>query len=296
MHILSATQFTPPFIDALFEHTMNIEKYPHCFHGVLRGKILLNVFFEPSTRTSLSFESAMKQLGGDVINFNHSVSSMIKGESYEDTIRTLATYGHIMALRDPEVNNIHVASTMLKMPLINGGNGSGEHPTQALLDLYTIYKTFNSINDKKIMFVGDVKNSRTVHSLINLLHLYPTNQIFFMCYDNCEPEMEFLERINRIHDKPCEVINLQTDFSDIDVVYCTRYQRERVQKDGEQKCVIDVEFMRRLKPDAIVMYPLPRNSEIDPRVDNDKRCVYFEQMRNGVELRKVLLLKCFDKW
>ena len=173
MHILSASQFNKTFIDKLFEFSYQNTNFSS-FQQSLQGKILLNVFFEASTRTSLSFETAMKQLGGEVISFNQNVSSMIKGESYEDTIRTLAIYGDIMILRDPNINNLQIASSKLKIPLINAGNGSGEHPTQALLDLYTIYIRFNNINEKNILFMGDIKNSRTIHSLIQLLHLYPS--------------------------------------------------------------------------------------------------------------------------
>jgi aspartate carbamoyltransferase len=298
MHILSASQFNKTFIDKLFEFSCQVVKFPSFFKKSLKGKILLNVFFEASTRTSLSFETAMKQLGGGVINFNQNVSSMIKGESYEDTIRTLEIYGDIMILRDPNIENLQIASSNIKIPLINAGNGSGEHPTQALLDLYTIYKRFNNIENKNILFMGDIKNSRTIHSLIQLLHLYPSNNIHLWCYNNCEPDEEIVNRINKIHNKPCIIINDENyDLSNIDVVYCTRYQKERVQNNEiTNNLIVDKNFMKRLKPDAIVMHPLPRNNEISPEIDNDTRCVYFEQMKNGVEVRKALLLKCFNIW
>lgn len=301
MHILSATQFTRPFVDKLLEFTLELEKFPLRFQNSLKGKILLNVFFEPSTRTSLSFESAMKQLGGEVINFNKNISSMVKGETYEDTIHTLANYGHLMVLRDPSVNNVQIASALLKIPLINAGNGSGEHPTQALLDLYTIFKKFHDIENKKILFIGDIKNSRTIHSLIQLLHLYPSNQIYLWSYENCQINEEFIEKINNIHTKPCIIVeNGMVDLSQIDVVYCTRYQKERVQMQEQEECVknpfIDNDFMKQLNRNAIVLHPLPRNNEIDPSVDDDRRCMYFQQMKNGVEMRKSILLKCFNMW
>ena len=297
MHILSASEFNKTFIDKLFEFSSLTITFSS-FEQSLRGKILLNVFFEASTRTSLSFETAMKQLGGEVISFNQNVSSMIKGESYEDTIRSLAIYGDIMILRDPNIDNIQIASKIVKKPLINAGNGSGEHPTQALLDLYTIYKKFDNINNKNILFMGDIKNSRTIHSLIQLLHLYPSNNIYLWCYNNCEPDEEMINRINKIHNKPCIIIKDENfDLSNIDVVYCTRYQKERVQNnESTNNLIVDKNFMKRLKSDAIVMHPLPRNNEISPEIDDDKRCVYFEQMKNGVEIRKALLLKCFNIW
>ena len=297
MHILSATQFNRTFIDKIFEITDEIEKYPSQFKEILNGKILLNVFFEPSTRTSLSFETAMKQLGGEVINFNKNVSSMIKGESYQDTIRTLEIYGDLMVLRDPNIENLQIVSNLIKIPLINAGNGSGEHPTQALLDLYTIYKNYN-INNIKILFIGDIKNSRTIHSLIQLLHLYSSSEIYFWPYNNCEPDQEFINKINNIHKNPCILIDDDYDFSIFDIIYCSRYQKERVQTDklNDNNKIINIDFMKKIKQDAIIMHPLPRNDEIEPLVDNDKRCIYFEQMSNGVKVRKSLLLKCFGFW
>lgn len=292
MHIISSTQFTRDFINKIFDIARDMELHPSFYEKSLQGKILLNVFFEPSTRTSLSFEYAMKQMGGEVIAFNQSVSSMMKGESYEDTIRTLACYGDIMILRDPNKTHIYMASRLLNIPLINAGNGAGEHPTQALLDLYTIYKAFKQIENKHILFIGDVKNSRTIHSLIELLKLYPKNQIYIWPYVNCEPSHEFMDA-----NKSCIYISSRDyDVSKMDVIYCTRYQKERSEGSNihETHTVINKSFLQKLKPSAIIMHPLPRNDEMDPEIDDDKRCVYFDQMRHGVTIRKALLYRCLN--
>ena len=285
MHILSAQQFSKNFISDLFEFAEDIETYPLKYANLLQGKILINAFFEASTRTSLSFECAMKQLGGDVITFNKEVSSLQKGESFEDTIRTLECYGDIMVLRHPIKNNIEIAKELLNIPLINGGNGSGEHPTQALLDLYTIYKRFKTLENKHILFIGDIKYSRTIHSLIQLFRLYPSTKIYLL---PCGKH-ELIDNT--------EIVDENVNLSIFDVVYCTRYQKERVEEgiiDNYKEIIVNIDFIKKMKPQGIVMHPLPRNNEIDTSVDNCHKCVYFEQMRNGLQIRKALLLKSIN--
>ena len=283
MNIISAESFSRKFLQDLFDFSLDIESHPMDYANLLRGKILINAFFEPSTRTSLSFECAMKQLGGNVITFNEEVSSVKKGESFKDTIRTLECYGDIMVLRHPDKEKVKIASKMIKIPLINGGNGSGEHPTQALLDLYTIYKRFLSLENKHILFIGDIKNSRTIHSLIKLFELYPATKMYLLPYTKCEPI------------KNTQIVDETVDLSLFDVVYCTRYQKERVhESEVRDEFVVDMDFINRMKPDRIVMHPMPRNTEIDPSVDNCDKCVYFEQMRNGIPIRKALLLKTLN--
>ena len=292
MHILSASQFNKTFIDKLFEFSSRTITFSS-FEQSLRGKILLNVFFEASTRTSLSFETAMKQLGGEVISFNQNVSSMIKGESYEDTIRTLAVYGDIMILRDPNIDNLQIASKIVKIPLINAGNGSGEHPTQALLDLYTIYKKFDNINNKNILFMGDIKNSRTIHSLLDLLKFYPKIKTYLLAYYGLESEVNLLKQDSTILSREDEI-----DFNQFDVIYMTRLQKERELDDSQSKSadfIIDKLFLRKLKKDCIIMHPLPRNNEIDPEIDDDERVYYFKQMENGVRIRKTLIYMILNK-
>ena len=269
------------------------------------GKILINVFFEPSTRTSLSFECAMKRLGGDVINFQKDASSLKKGESYEDTIKTLSNYGDIMVLRHPEIGKVSLASELIHIPVINAGDGAGEHPTQAILDLYTIYKKFgNNFDTKKVLFVGDIKNSRTIHSLIYLINLYPEMKIYILSYPGLEPEDQLLEKISKIHKQPKENIVFSVDnidYSLFDVVYITRLQKERGPgrdggglRDVPPSFIMTNELANTMKEDAIIMHPLPRNREIDPEVDNNHRCYYFKQMKYGVNVRMAIIFSLID--
>lgn len=256
------------------------------------NKILINAFFEPSTRTSLSFESAMYRMGGKVINFNKDSSSILKGESCEDTIKSLSNYGDIMVIRHPEKGFIEEMSNKLDIPVINGGDGDGEHPTQAILDLYTIQKRFD-LNDRiNILFIGDIKHSRTIHSLIELLTLYPRTKINIMPYNDKEPDQEILFKISLEHIQHSDDIIIRKEdcnFNEFDIIYVTRIQKERSHTIENQDVIIDNNFMTCLKPNAIVMHPLPRNAEISPEIDQDKRAVYFEQMKNGVFVRMAIL-------
>ena len=279
------------------------------------NKILVNAFFEPSTRTSLSFESAMYRLGGKVITFNKDVSSLKKGESIYDTLKTLENYGDIMAIRHPDKNLIDdiTNSDFLKIPIINGGNGAGEHPTQALLDLFTIYEKydydFNNIKKLKILFIGDIIDSRTVHSLINLLHLFPEINIHILPYNSkTTASNELLISISQIHNQDINSIIINENkikWNEYDVFYCTRYQSERkffydqIDDNSEnneinQKIIINKNNIKKMKDDAMIMHPLPRNNEINPEVDNDKRIYYFRQMENGVYIRMAIISKLLE--
>lgn len=267
---------------------------------VSNGFVLMNAFFEPSTRTSLSFEAAMKKLGGNVINLNISASSKSKGESDEDTIKSIENYGDIMVIRHPEKGFVEKVSSDSKIPVISGGDGNGEHPTQALLDLYTIYKHSNDffINQSSflnILIIGDIKHSRTVHSLVDILKHYPRMKITLLPYYDREPDDNFVYNIalqhNQIYDDIVIRNKDECDFSLYDIIYTTRLQKERenMSKNSSNDIIIDKEFMTKLKEDAIVMHPLPRNHEINTEVDTDDRCVYFEQMKNGVFTRMAVL-------
>tara|TARA_Y100000389_G_C17454944_1_gene517476 strand:- start:1192 stop:2127 length:936 start_codon:yes stop_codon:yes gene_type:complete len=300
--LLSSVDLSVIEIQELFDIANNIKN--QSFEKI-NNKILVNVFFEPSTRTSLSFECAMKRMGGNVINFQKDTSSLKKGESFEDTIKTLSQYGDIMVLRHPQVGKVSSAKCLIDIPLINGGDGSGEHPSQALLDLYTMYKHFGSEFEKKtILFIGDIKNSRTIHSLLMLIHKYPNMKIHFLSYSGLEASPELIERISIIHnqDKSSIVINKMTLEYDtfvhnlFDIVYVTRLQKERLE---DIECVntdfvISNEFANKLKDDAIIMHPLPRNNEILREVDNNSRCYYFKQMKYGIDIRMALILKLFN--
>tara|TARA_Y100000389_G_scaffold148109_1_gene147140 strand:+ start:13804 stop:14520 length:717 start_codon:yes stop_codon:yes gene_type:complete len=233
----------------------------------------------------------MKRLGGNVINFNKDISSLKKGESYEDTIKTLSNYGDLIVIRHPQIGKVSEASSITTKPVINAGDGEGEHPTQALLDLYTIYKHFGPNYDtKKILFVGDIKNSRTVHSLLLLIHLHPNMKIYFYPYPGLGPEDYLLDKISFVHQQPKEyiTINSNIDWEIFDVVYVTRLQKERSHK-GVCNFTMTNEMANKMKDSAIIMHPLPRNEEIHPDVDKNHRCHYFKQMEYGVLVRMCLI-------
>ena len=258
----------------------------------MKNKILVNAFFEPSTRTSLSFETAMYRLGGNVITFNENVSSIKKGESFEDTIKTLSTYGDIMVLRHPEIGAVEKASKISNIPIINAGDGSGQHPTQALLDLYTIYRTFPELKNLNILFIGDIEKSRTIHSLVEIFTLYPRNKLHFLAFNNCLPNEDILYNISLNHEQNIDDIIIQPDQLDIslyDVVYVTRLQKERHFSSVESNFILTPEMVSKMKEKSIIMHPLPRNKELPTTIDMDKRTVYFEQMKYGVYIRMALL-------
>ena len=276
--------------------------------NIFNDKILINAFFEPSTRTSLSFESAMYKLGGKVISFSKDVSSLKKGESINDTLKTLENYGDLMVIRHPDKNLLDniTKSNLLNIPIINGGNGAGEHPTQALLDLFTIYEKYNysfdNIKKLKFLFIGDILDSRTINSLINLLHLFPTIQIYILPFnDKTVASNELLISISKIHNQNINsiIINQNNiEWKNYDVFYVTRYQKERKffydmeeETNINDNIIINNLNIKNMKNTAMIMHPLPRNDEIDPEIDNDKRVYYFKQIENGVYLRMAIITK-----
>lgn len=287
--MLSCKNLSKPFVESIMRNAMNLNKVAMLEY--YKGRTLVNAFFEVSTRTSLSFESSMYRLGGNVMTFNKNVSSISKGESDEDTIKTLENYGDIMVIRHPKKGFVQEMAKRCNIPVINGGDGDGEHPTQALLDLYTIYKKFPLLSNLNILFIGDIKHSRSIHSLIDLLKLYPSNKIYFLPFINRGLEINNVYNIGLNHGQNVEDMILTKDTVDIskfDVIYCTRMQKERCY-DGECDIIIDKHFMENAKADSILMHPLPRNIEISIDMDNDKRSVYFEQVKNGVEIRTALI-------
>ena len=298
MSILSCRDWTPQRIENLFQKADSIYQKSDIN---LQNKILINVFFEPSTRTSLSFECAMKRLGGQVINFQKDTSSLKKGESFEDTLRTLSQYGDLMILRHPQPGQVSLASSLINIPIINAGDGSGEHPTQALLDLYTMYKHFGKdFQTKTVLFIGDLKNSRTIHSLIVLIHKYPQMNIYILSYPGLEPDQEVLQEISNIHGQSKDTITVEFEsinYQLFDIVYITRLQRERLLIGESSLCnfMMTNQIADRMKEDAIIMHPLPRNEEIHSDVDQNHRCHYFKQMKYGVNIRMALISEILSK-
>ena len=238
---------------------------------VLEGAILSNMFFEPSTRTRVSFGSAFNLLGGEVRETTEvKDSSLAKGESLYDTARVLSGYSDIIVMRHPEEGSVAEFSEASRVPVINGGDGANEHPSQALLDLYTLYKRFgDDFQYKKILFVGDIKQSRTIHSFVHLLELYPKTQIYFHPYLICEPEDTYINHISRVHNQDetkMIVYGNDIDYGNYDVVYLTRYQKERHVDSASTTMVMSsyrftYENANDMHENAIIMHPFPRNQD-----------------------------------
>ena len=257
------------------------------------NKIMINLFYEPSTRTSCSFQVAAYKLGCKVINITDKYSSVEKGETLEDTVKTLNSYGDVIVLRHPEKGSIERARAVSKVPIINAGNGNGEHPTQALLDIYTIYDELLKHNIKvgddyiTITFVGDLKNSRTVHSLVKILNRIRFVQLIFVSPPGLE--LDDADAITNME--------LREAIGITDVLYVTRVQKERFSCEQEYRNVVDnyddyrvtPQLLKYAKPEAIIMHPLPRGDELSISVDSDPRAVYFKQVENGVYMRMAIL-------
>ena len=243
----------------------------------LTGKSIVNLFYEPSTRTSSSFYAAMTRLGGSVIPINEvNYSSVTKGESLEDTIRTLECYADALVLRHYEEDATERAVSVASVPIINAGNGAGEHPTQALLDLYTISKERGQIDGLNITLMGDLKHGRTVHSLVKLLRMYDVQLNFVSPKELSLPSSYLM-------DEDSQYIELTPIIEKTDILYVTRVQRERL----ADTMVIDFSYavtredMERAKENLVLMHPLPRVGEIPPELDSDPRAAYFRQMKYG---------------
>lgn len=289
--MISSKNFNAKYINNLFKKAdrFKVNNYVPRW----QDKVLVNAFFEPSTRTSMSFESAMYRLGGHVINYNKDVSSMKKGESYQDTIRTLSNYGHILVLRHPEKGMVQEATKYSDIPIINAGDGDGEHPTQSLLDLYTIHSKFK-LNEEyiKVLFIGDIKHSRTIHSLLHLFKHYQRIKVYLLPFEGKAPDYATLADISIAHQQiPDDIIVNRDDFDigDFDVIYCTRLQSERNSELRRPDFIVNKELLKDAKERAIIMHPLPRNSELSTDVDSDPRNQYFQQMRNGLYIRMAII-------
>jgi aspartate carbamoyltransferase len=263
---------------------------------LLKGKILANLFYEPSTRTSSSFTSAMERLGGSVVPINEvHYSSVAKGESLPDTVRTLECYTDVIVLRHPEVGASALAAKYATKPVINAGDGVGEHPTQALLDLFTIFMELGEIDGLTITLLGDLKYGRTVHSLARLLSLYDV-RLNYVSPEILRMPVEIVEEVKDKGIPQSDLMNLEEAVPETDVLYVTRVQKERFE-DPEQyelakgAYVITPETLTQAKEKMIVMHPLPRVGEISMEVDLDPRAAYFRQMEYGHEY--VRLIPCF---
>ena len=279
------------------------------------NKTLINMFYEPSTRTSCSFQAAAIKLGCKMISLTDKVSSVEKGESLEDTIKTLNLYGDAIVLRHPLKGSSEKAVSVSKVPIINAGDGNGEHPSQALLDIFTIYNELTSFgidldSEKRekivVTFLGDLKNSRTIHSLIHLLTLFPKMKFIYISPYSLEIPNETVEKIKLLNNCEQTVVDSLDDVISItDILYVTRIQKERFSNEREyysvvlNKChqdkyCIDKKTMINAKEKMAIMHPLPRLTEISTELDDDPRAVYFKQVENGVYMRMAILDTIFS--
>ncbi|KAF2829255.1 carbamoyl-phosphate synth [Ophiobolus disseminans] len=295
-HITSVKQFSRSDLHLLFTvaQEMRLGAQRQGCLDILKGRVLCTMFFEPSTRTSASFDAAMKRLGGEVVVINESVSSTQKGESIADTVRTLGCYCDAIVLRHPAEEAIDIAAKFSGVPIINAGNGSREHPTQALLDIFTIREELGTVNGLNITFVGDLKYGRTVHSLCELLSHYDVTVNLVSPESLKMPAgvRDALKSRGQL-DKVCSELTPEIVASS-DVIYCTRVQKERFPnvasyEQVKDAFVIDNKVLKGAKTNMIVMHPLPRNNEIHEEVDFDPRAAYFRQMRYGLYTRMALL-------
>jgi aspartate carbamoyltransferase len=300
--ILSVKQFSREDLDYIFgvAHEMHTMVERIGTFDLLKGKILANLFYEPSTRTSSSFTSAMERLGGSVIPINEvRYSSVSKGESLPDTVRTLECYADVLVLRHPEVGASALAAKYARKPVINAGDGVGEHPTQALLDLFTIVSELSRADGLTVTMLGDLKYGRTVHSLARLLSLYDVRLNYV------SPEILAMppEIASELEDKGIQQLQsniLEPVLAESDVLYVTRVQRERFEDPDEYESVKDAfvitpETLKQAKDRMIVMHPLPRVGEISMEVDEDPRAAYFRQMEYGLYVRMALLAMVLGK-
>jgi len=303
-HILSAGQFTKEKIQTIFHHaTAMAMTKPTELLQVLAGKTLACVFYEPSTRTSSSFIAAMGKLGGNVIPITQGVqfSSVSKGESLEDTIVTLGQYADAIVLRHPEMGAASRAAKVSPVPLINAGDGIGEHPTQALLDLFTIQLEMNRTDNLKVAFVGDLAHSRTVHSLIRLLNRFSGNEFYLVSPWLLRLDREDNPLYEEVQSKVAQTYHVRTGLHEAaraieqaDVVYMTRVQKERFTHDSEyhevkDSCLLTPELVADMKMEARILHPLPRVNEIPNEIDTDPRAAYFRQVKAGLYVRMALL-------
>jgi len=302
--IISVKQFSRADLEYIFgvAHEMRGMVERVGTFDLLKGKILANLFYEPSTRTSSSFTAAMERLGGSVIPINEvKYSSVTKGESLSDTVRTLECYADVLVLRHPETGSAAIAAKAARKPVINAGDGTGEHPTQALLDTFTIFEELGAgqVDGMTVTMLGDLKYGRTVHSLARLLSLFNV-KLNYVSPDILKMPKEVMNEVGEKGIPQAEFSTLETALPETDVLYVTRVQKERFEDPADYEkvknaFVVDPAIMKAAKQDMIVMHPLPRVGEISVDFDDDPRAAYFRQMEYGLYVRMALLAMVLGK-
>ncbi|MEG1682326.1 MAG: aspartate carbamoyltransferase [Oscillospiraceae bacterium] len=300
-HLIDITDLSVEEIDGLIDTAEDIIRHPDSYAEKCHHKKLATLFFEPSTRTRLSFEAAMLDLGGSILGFSSaSSSSTAKGETVTDTIRTVACYADIIAMRHPKEGAPYAAAQRSAVPIINAGDGGHNHPTQTLTDLLTIHRETGSLNNFTIGFCGDLKFGRTVHSLVNALSRYTGIRFVFISPEELKLPTYLKEGTLEAKHLPYEELeSLEDAMPKLDFLYMTRVQKERFFNEADyirlkDTYVLDPEKLTRAKDSLCIMHPLPRVTEITTAVDDDPRARYFQQVANGKFIRMALILKLLE--
>lgn len=296
-HLVSASDFTKDFMDHIFDLTKTIKKTPTLYASSLRGKIVATIFFEPSTRTRLSFESAIARLGGTCISTENAMetSSSVKGETTEDAIKVISHYADAIIIRHKDNETAHRATTVASVPVINAGSGTMHHPTQALLDLFTIKEYFGDIAGKKILIAGDLMRGRTCDSLAQALCQYGGMTIYFAAPEGCGIKDSLRSFLDQKKCKYFETGTLEHYIEEVDIVYMTRVQKERFEGNIElyekvkNDFILTEDLVSKMHAKSIIMHPLPRIGEIPSSIDADPKAMYFTQAENGLWTRMAIL-------
>ena len=297
-HLMNITDLSTQEIDELISVAMDIIGNPEKYQEVAKHKVLATLCFEPSTRTRLSFESAMLHLGGQVLGFSEaSSSSAAKGETVGDTVRAVSQYADIIAMRHPKEGAPYAAAKVAEVPVINAGDGGHNHPTQTLTDLLTIYRERGSLENFTIGFCGDLKFGRTVHSLVSALARYSGIRFVFISPDELKlPKYLKENTLDKLGLPYEETTSLEDAMPKLDVLYMTRVQRERFFNEADyirlkDTYILDTDKLKSAKADLAILHPLPRVNEISVDVDADPRARYFQQVANGRFVRMALIMK-----
>jgi aspartate carbamoyltransferase catalytic subunit len=296
-HVVESQQFTLPLLMELFDRARAMERIV-ARGGTLdyQNRILASLFYQPSTRTRFSFEAAMHRLGGRVLSTEHAraFSSEIDAEQVEDSIRIIGSYCDVIVIRHHESDGAVRAARVSPVPIINAGDGAGgQHPTQALLDLYTIYRE-RPLDGLSVAFIGELDRGRTARSLAYLLAKFERVKIFFVSPPELQMKSDILHYLDR-HGVHYELESeIDRVVGEVDVVYQTRILPERMPRTGSKRYAIDSSVLRRMRPDAMILHPLPRTVELDKTVDDDPRALYFRQAANGLYVRMALLTMVFE--
>ena len=296
-HILSCKQFTRESLEKILDLAKDIKSNPNKYKNALENKIIAPMFFEPSTRTRLSFETAALKLGAKKITTENAQNSSVKkGETLQDTIRVLAGYADCIVMRHSQDDAAEIAASVSTVPILNAGSGKKDHPSQSLLDIFTIREKKGSIDGIKVAILGDLVNGRTIHSLLEILTLYKEVQVFGLSKPCFKLPEKYIELLSNNNIKYTECTNFEDLPKDIDVLYHTRIQQERFEGDlGKEEFIINKFVLNKFSQKTFVMHPLPRLNEISEDIDDDPRAIYFEQAHNGVPVRMAMYLTVLEK-